>query len=272
MVTRRILAGVIGGAFLFLLAVETSAQWRRGSGVRRWAIYESEMQNPVDDPPDAGMPAEFTFARLRFQSYRERGAYHRWGIDANKSERQFIEGVRRLTRIHTRSIEYIVDADSDEIFEWPWLYAVSVGDWNLSDSQRARLRTYLDRGGFLMVDDFHGDSEWIGFLGGLGDALGDRQIIDLPDDAPIFHTLYDLGVRSPIPGLNVVNGRGYERDGVVPHWRAVVDERGRVQVAICFNMDVGDAWEWADAPEYPEQYASMAYRLGINYILYSMTH
>jgi hypothetical protein len=75
-----------------------------------------------------------------------------------------------------------------------------------------------------------------------------------------------------IPGLNVVHGPGYERGGVVPHWRGVMDEKGRVQVGICFNMDVGDAWEWADLPGYPERYASLAYRLGVNYVLYAMTH
>ena len=63
-----------------------------------------------------------------------------------------------------------------------------------------------------------------------------------------------------------------ERDGVEPRWRAVFDDKGRIQVAICHNMDLGDAWEWADSPDYPEKYASLAYRIGINYIVYSMTH
>src|SRR4051812_324375 len=68
---------------------------------RRWAAYESEMQAPADDPPDAGVPAEFTFARLRYRSYR-RG---RWGTDANKSERLFLQGLRRLSRVDARSVE-----------------------------------------------------------------------------------------------------------------------------------------------------------------------
>ncbi len=63
-----------------------------------------------------------------------------------------------------------------------------------------------------------------------------------------------------------------ERGGVVPHWRAILDEDGHIQVAICFNMDVGDAWEWADHPQYPERYASLAYQLGINYVMYALTH
>jgi hypothetical protein len=238
----------------------------------RWARYEPEMQNPVDDPPDAWEKTEFAFARLRYRS--DRGGWYRarWGIDANKSERQFIQGVRRLTRIHARSIEHIVDIDSDEIFDWPWLYAVGAGDWTLSESHAARLRKYFDRGGFLMVDDFHNEREWGRFMTGIERIFPNPTVVELADDDPIFHIVYNLKDRVQIPGLNVVHGPGYERGGVVPHWRGVIDEKGRVQVAICFNMDVGDAWEWADLPEYPEHYASLAYRLGVNYVLYAMTH
>jgi hypothetical protein len=67
-------------------------------------------------------------------------------------------------------------------------------------------------------------------------------------------------------------GRTYEYDGVEPKWRAVRDNQGRVVVAICHNMDLGDAWEWADAPEYPERYSALAYRVAVNYIMYAMTH
>ena len=70
----------------------------------------------------------------------------------------------------------------------------------------------------------------------------------------------------------VRSGRTYERDGVEPRWRAVYDDKGRIQVAICHNMDLGDAWEWADDPRYPEPFASTAYKIGINYLVYSMTH
>ena len=130
---------------LILAALVQGAQ--HGHRQRRWAIYEREMQNPADDPPDAYEKTEFAFARLRFRSPRD-GYYYRarWGTDANKSERQFIQGLRRLTRIHARSVEQIVDIDSDEIYDWPWLYAVAIGDWELSESQIVRLRNYFERG------------------------------------------------------------------------------------------------------------------------------
>ena len=235
-------------------------------------MYEPEMQTPTDDPPDAWEESEFAFARLRFRSYQGGTYYQRWGIDANRADRLFVQGLRRLTRVRARSVEHIVDIDSDEIYNWPWLYAVAVGDWVLSDSQAQRLCSYLDRGGFLMVDDFHGEPEWADFMAGLAQILPGRTVIDLESDHPIFHTVYDLAKRVRVPGYNVVHGDQIERGGVEPRWRAVLDDKGRVQVAICFNMDMGDAWEFADNPDYPEKYSSMAYRMGINYIVYAMTH
>ena len=244
-----------------------------GQGMRRSAAYEREMQNPAEDPPDAYQEAEFAFARLRYRSPQRSRGRGSWGTDSNKAERQFVRGVRRLTRIHARSVEEIIDVDSDEIFNWPWIYAVEVGHWQLSDSQARRLRDYLDRGGFLMVDDFHGSYEWSVFLEGLRKVFPERPVVEVANENEIFHVLYDLSERVQVPGFQYVrSGRTYEQDGVQPRWLAIFDQRGRVQVAICHNMDLGDAWEWADDPRYPERFASLAYRIGINYIVYPMTH
>jgi Domain of unknown function (DUF4159) len=240
---------------------------------RRWAQYESEMQNPAEDPPDAYEKTEYAFARLRYRSISRGWRRSSWGTDSNKAERVFSQGVRRLTRIHTRSVEEIIDVDSDEVFNWPWLYAVEVGHWVLSDEQARRLREYLDRGGFLMVDDFHGTREWAVFDDSLKRIFPDRPVVELENEEEIFHVLYNLGERYQIPGRQFLySGRTYEQDGFAARWRAVLDPKGRVQVAICHNMDLGDAWEWADDPQYPEPYASLAYRIGINYVVYSMTH
>ena len=258
-------------AFLLIAGAAWAYQARRTS-----YMYEREMQNPTADPDDADVPGEWTFARLRYQSAgggRGRGRRSSWGTDSNKAERVFTQGVRRLTRVNARSVEEIIDIDSDEVFNWPWLYAVEVGHWSLTEAQGKRLREYLDRGGFLMVDDFHGSYEWEVFSEGLRKIFPDRVIIDLPDGESIFHVLYDLDKKFQVPGRQYLyRGKTYEQDGVEPRWRAVLDEKGRVQVGICHNMDLGDAWEWADDPEYPEAFASLAYRIGINYIVYSMTH
>jgi hypothetical protein len=264
MAAKGMLAAIVLGTLLW------GAE--HGSRHRRWAVYEHEMQSPVDDPPDAWEKTEFAFARLRFRSPMRGGYYQRWGIDTNKSDRLFLQGLRRLTRVHARSVEEIVDIDSDDIYNWPYLYAVAVGDWALTDSQITRLRNFFARGGFLMVDDFHGEPEWADFMAYMSRVLPGHEVAELDKDAPIFHVLYDLAERVRVPGYNVVFGGQVERGGTDPHWRAILDEKGRVQVAICFNMDLGDAWEFADDPGYPEMYASMAYRMGVNYILYAMTH
>ncbi|SRR5581483_2500269 len=232
--------------------------------------------NPSEIPPNAYEKTEWAFARLQYPSGRFAGYWGyrgSWPTDYPKADRQFVQGVRRLTRIHVRSSEQVVDLDTDEIYNWPWIYAVEVGHWNLTDAECARLREYLLRGGFLMVDDFHGTYEWEVFMQSMARVFPDRPVVEIDDKDAIFHVLYDLDERVQVPGIQYwYTGRIFEKDGVTPHWRAIYDDKNRIMVAICFNQDNGDAWEWADSPRYPEKYASQAYRMGINYIIYAMTH
>jgi hypothetical protein len=252
-------------ALLFLAAL--FAQRR----VRPFFLEEEEFA-PL--PADAEEKTEFVFARLQYPSFRGRRRWGgAWATDYPKADRQFLQGVRRLTRIHTRSVEQVVDLDTDEIFDWPWIYAVETGNWNLSDEQAARLRDYLLRGGFLMADDFHGTYEWDLFMASLERVFPDRPVVELENGEEAFHVLYDLDERFQVPGIQYFySGRTYEQDGVEPRWRGIHDDKGRLLVAICHNMDLGDAWEWADLPQYPERWASLAYRVGVNYIIYGMTH
>ena len=239
----------------------------------RWSRYEREMQDPIDDPPDALDTTEFAFGRLRYRSPRDGGRVRaRWGTDANKSERLFMQALRRLSRVNVRSIEEIVDVDSDEIYNWPFMYAVAVGDWVISPSQAVRLRQFFERGGFLMVDDFHNEGEWEDFMEGVRQIFPNPQVIEIDNKDAIFHTVFDLSQRFQISGLNIVSGFPYERGGFDPHWRAILDDKGRIVIAALHNQDAGDAWEWADYPPFPEKISSLAFRLGVNYVVYSMTH
>ena len=268
--SRRLRVMAVAAISLGALAL---AAWGAAARGNRWAMYEDEMQDPVDDPPDADRQGEFAFGRLRYRSPLDgRGSYSRWGIDCNKGDRLFVQCLRRLTRIDLAPIEHIVDIDSDEIFDWPWMFAVSAGDWRLSPSQATRLRHYLDRGGFLFVDDFHNDREWANFMAGIRQIDPQAEVRDLVDADQIFHVAYDLKNRIRVPGQNVVHGSQIERGGAEPKWRGVFDSKGRVIVAISFNQDVGDGWEFADDPYYPEKYSAEAIRLGVNYVLYSLTH
>ena len=234
-------------------------------------------------PPDYQEKTEWVFARLMYPalpSYGFRGnpdwkhGNANWTIDYPRSDRHLSEAVRRLTRIHARSVEQPVDLDDDDdVFNYPWLYAVEVGYWNLTADQVKKFREYLLRGGFFMCDDFHGTQEWAGFVATMSRVFPDRPIVEIPNDDPIFHVLYDLTDRFQVPGLQFVySHRVAEKDGFGAEWRGIYDDRGRVIAAICHNMDLGDSWEHADNPVYPEKYSALGLRIGANYIVYSMSH
>lgn len=222
----------------------------------------------------AGADAEFQFARLAYSSHQSaRGRRQIWQTDWPDAEHHFVNGVRRLTQVAAAEEGVVLRPLDERIFDYPWLYAVEVGYWSLNEDEAAHLREYLLRGGFLMVDDFHGSWEWMGFLASLQKIFPDRNVVDIPENDEVFHTMYDLDQRIQIPSrMFIYSGVTYERDGYTPHWRGVYDDDGRLMVAINFNMDIGDAWEHADWPDYPENMTALAYRFGINYLLYAMTH
>ncbi len=221
-------------------------------------------------------PGEFAyvFTRLAHNSPQARSSRgHTWNTDYPKADRQFLQGVLRLTHIEAREQEQVLRPMDPKLFAFPFLYAVEVGYMRLSEEEAARLREYLLRGGFLIVDDFHGSQEWASFLREMQQVFPDRPIREVELSDPIFHCFFDIEEKIQIPGLQYLySGRTYEQDGVTPHYRAIYDDNGRIMVMINFNVDLGDAWEWADHPQYPEFYTSLAYRLGVNYIVYSMTH
>jgi len=136
-----------------------------------------------------------------------------------------------------------------------------------------------------MVDDFHGSNardhrdeplnEWQTFTASMSMVFPDREIVDIPNKDPIFHTIFDLDERFQVPGaIYFDSGLTYEMGptGKEPHWRAIYDDHGRIMVAICHNMDLGDAWELSDEARYSEKWASLAYRVAVNYFVYDLTH
>jgi hypothetical protein len=234
-------------------------------------------------PADWQVPGEWTFARLMYPSSqrifdRPRDNWlvggANWTIDYPRSDRHLSEAVRRLTRIQTRSVEQPVNLDDgNEVYHWPWLYGVEVGHWDLTDSQAAKMRDFLLRGGFFMCDDFHGTEEWNIFVASMSRVFPDRPIVDIDNKDPIFHTIFDLDDRYQVPGEQFIfTHRRYEKDGFDAHWRGIYDDKGRLMVAICHDMDLGDSWEHADNPRYPEQFSALGIRIGVNYVVYAMTH
>jgi hypothetical protein len=228
------------------------------------------------EPPTA----ELHFARLVYRNAagsRRGGGFGRggngaWATDYADAEYHLMQGMGRFTGIDTASVDIdgnggrLIQLVDERVFDYPWLYAVEVGQWHLDDREAALLREYLDRGGFLMVDDFWGDYQWEVFTDSMRRVFPDRPIQELGEDHELLHVLYDLDQRTQIPG------RGGPRPGLVPHWRGIFDDDGRLMVAINFNMDMGDAWEHADDPWYPEPMTALAYRFAVNYVIYTMTH
>jgi len=278
MVSRRILLGLGGALLCFAAASEVHMPFREYPGVE---------YNDFPLPPDSQEKTEFAFARLMYppaptarfdRSGSRRGGngwkagYSSWTQDYPRADRHFVMAVRRLTRLHVRSVEQPVDLDDGDEFDWPWLYAVRPGEWKLSDAQAKALREYLLRGGFFMADDFWGSDEWAVFMESLRKVFPDRTVVDLPNSDQIFHTVYDLDDRYRVPGAWGVYGSGYQYDGSVPYWRGIYDDKGRLMVAIVANSDLGDSWEYADDPDYPEKYSALGIRIGVNYILYGLTH
>ena len=237
-------------------------------------------------PNDYAEKTEWAFARLMYPSFS--GGFGRrfgrsgnwkqgrtaWTTDYPRADRHLSEAMRRLTRLHVRSVEQPVDLDDGaDVYNYPWLYAVEVGQWELTDDQILKMREFLERGGFFMVDDFHGTREWAIFINSMQKVFPQRPIVEIPNGDQIFHVIYDLDGRYQVPGAQYLrSGRTFEQDGTIARWRGIYDDKGRIMVAICHNMDLGDSWEWADEPQYDEKFSALSFRIAANYIVYSMTH
>ena len=233
---------------------------------------------------------EFRLARMAYSDGYLGNRGGAWRTDAPEAEFHLSGGIRRLTRIDTIdpgprvSWDNVLPVrpggplapDEEDLFNYPFYYGVEVGRWHLSDEEAAHLREYLLRGGFLMVDDFHGDEQWEEFWESMQRVFPDREWKPIPENHEILHVLYDLDMKTQIPGsAALMRGRTCEwceEGGAEPHWRGIFDDKGRVMVVMNFNMDMGDAWELADEPDYPQPYTALAYRFAVSYALYAMTH
>lgn len=227
-------------------------------------------------PPDWEKPAELVVARLKFPDiWRSRyGTDLYWTMDYPRGDRHLAQGLRRLTSMDVRSVEQVTELDeSDDIYNWPFLYAVEVGMMDLTEPEAEQLGDYLNRGGFLMVDDFHSEEEWNTFEYNMDMALPGHVVEELDAKDAVFHTVSDVTELIQIPSAQYMEtGVTYEKGGVIPRFRAIRDKRGRIAVVICHNMDLGDAIEHSDNPLYPEKFSALAFRVLTNYVTYALSH
>ncbi|MBX2882256.1 MAG: DUF4159 domain-containing protein [Granulosicoccus sp.] len=238
---------------------------------------------------------EFTFSRLIFndnqaaiENLGDRIGYPHWQADCSESEPHFIAAMNRLTRVDTNDQSQSISLLDERLYDYPMLYVVEAGFASFSQAEADSLREYLLRGGFLLVDDFHGSYQWQEFESWMNQVFPDREIVDIPPTHEIFNIHFSIDDFIQIPGLRAlclnpgetwelpimktaaVNESNASRQQ--PRWRGILDDDGRIMVVINWNMDLGDAWEHADMEEYSALYTATAYRLGVNYVIYGMTH
>lgn len=225
---------------------------------------------------------EFTFARMIYESpsrgYGRRGYGYgggTWTVDYPEADNNFIVGLREWagTNLKIAPRPEAIEIMDERIYDHPILYVVEPGFMELSDEQALRLREYIARGGFIFLDDFWGEYEWQNVQEQFQKILPEYEIKDLPLSHPIFHSYLDVEEVVQVPNVyNAMRGETSEKGGVVPHYMGVENKNGRMVAFIARNCDLGDAWEWINDSRYPVKYGLPAYKLGINVVIYAMSH
>jgi len=265
---RALLVGM-----LLLAATAAAQQGSRAS--------QRVMRAP-QERPEVRPGKNFYFTRAVYSDWRSRryGDDFRgrrrgsWATDYPEADLHFFIGLTRLTNIDAYDGENALRLDDPAIRRFPLLYAVEVGWMDLTEPEVEGLRGYLLAGGMLFVDDFWGTAEWANFEMQMARVLPEYRATELPPDHLVRRTFYTIDSIVQVPGIWNARRGGptWERDGYTPHLRGIYDERGRLLVLISYNSDLGDAWEHADDPFYPLPYSNFAFQLGVNAVIYGMSH
>ncbi len=264
---------------LLMLVVLTATYAQRRERYRQAArpASEAEMTWSVDPKFKHDV---FSFARIRYSSWSERGWGYRWDTDHPDSDLNFSWRLQQVTALKAEPDPPIVNITDPELFDYPWIYIVEPGELVFSDEEIPILRRYLLHGGFLMVDDFWGEREWDNFREQVKRVFPERDFVDVPIEHPIFNCVFPIREKPQVPNINrgtqsQFDGITWERwDAQEPHYRAIFDDKGRIMVFACHNTDNGDGWEREGENIYyfREFSEKKAYPLGINIVFYSMTH
>ena len=224
----------------------------------------------------------FTFARVQFSDgygggWGRRGG--KWATDYPDSDLNFSLRLQQLTSLKVNPDPVIVQLNSPELFDYPFLYMIEPGNILLSPEEVQGRRRYCLNGGFMMVDDFWGEDEYRTFYMEIKKVFPDREPQEVPLEHPIFQCVYPLSEKPQVPSIHAFysgysfEGR-YGSDTSEASYKAIYDDAGRIMVFICHNTDLGDGWEReGENHEYFEKFAvAKSYPLGINIVTYAMTH
>ena len=260
--TRLLALTVIG-----TVALAAAALAQRGGGFGGFGGFGGDGGAPIE--PNARYDGRFTFVRLRygppipFQSQRAA-----WSHDYPTGERHFMKILNEISYLapHTEESN-IVALDDPELFKFPLAYMAEPGRWVMTDKEAANFRAYLLKGGFVIFDDFRGGYDWSNFEGQMRRVLPEGQFMDLDASSPIFHSFFEINSLDIVPQF-------YDR-GVVPVFRGIFegnDPQKRMMVMVNYNTDISEYWEWSDTGFKPIDESNEAYKLGVNYVVYGMTH
>jgi len=217
---------------------------------------------------------DFVFARLLYNG-RIPGYLKNWYTDYPTGDRNLVEILRRVTRSDIAPEPRVIPVQHPDLFMYPMIYSAEAGQMVFDDRDVTILREYLVRGGFWMIDDFWGTSEWADFEQQMKKIFPDRQLVDVPLSHPIFHVFYDIDATMQVPNIAYAYNPGtptWELDGYQAFVRGIFDEKGRLLVFINHNTDLMDASEWADDPLYPERFAAYSYKIFSNAVVYALSH
>jgi hypothetical protein len=275
--TTALLSALLVAALLGATAT-VQAQFRRGGGGRGGFGFTARTARPKD------FDGLFHFCRIIFRNSPE-GDGNGWSVDWPRADINLSIRLSELTKLDVSKDatgepnHLLIHLTDDELFDCPFVMMTEPGGAAFSDQEAAKLRLYLEKGGFLWADDFWGEYAWGWWVGQLRKALpaAEFPIFDVPLDHPMFHTQFEVRKIPQIPSIDFFFGthRTSERgaDSATPHARAIADKKGRVIVLMTHNTDFGDAFEReGDDATYFLNFGPDGYAFGINAVLYALTH
>jgi hypothetical protein len=273
---NRVFKSLLPALLLAALLIPTVAQ----SQFDQFGNFRNR-RRPTTTNTDTGASfGEFTFVRTIYESpfrgYGRRGyGGGTWTTDYPEADNNFIVGLREWagTNLKIAPRPEALEILDDRIFDYPILYVVEPGFMEVSPEQAARLREYIMRGGFIFLDDFWGEYEWQNVQQQFHKIVPELEIKELSLTHPIFHSYLDVEEIVQVPNVyNAQRGITSEKGGVVPYYMGIENKNGRLMVFMARNSDLGDAWEWINDPAYPVKYGLPAYKVGINVVIYAMSH
>ncbi len=216
----------------------------------------------------------FRFVRIQYEDAggsgqgfgRGRGRGGAWAHDYPTAELNFYEALDRTTKVHVAGPPVVLKLDDKSIFEYPMLYLCEPGYWIMNDEEADNLREYLNRGGFILFDDFRGEWEWEHFVQQMKRIFPDKTAVEISPEHPVWNIYYDI---DPVAAPSNVSGGGYYTE-FDDRYLAFFDENGRMIALACHNQDIGDGWEYPDRNW--DNISTISFQMGINFLIYALTH